>query len=80
MRKYINGVLLTCDRCGKKRFIRGNIGAYGWMSGFGRDLCPDCAKEFNELLDETLKNGDGTVYHEVITDVIAKFPWNGGKK
>lgn len=56
MRNYINGVLMTCDRCGKKRFIRGNIAAYGWRNLLDQtDICPECGKKLDEMYLDYIK-------------------------
>ena len=66
MRNYIHGVLVTCDRCGKKRFIRGNLGAYGWHILFGKDICPKCNEELVERLDEFMDVEDSELYFAMI--------------
>jgi hypothetical protein len=61
----INGQLMTCDKCGKQVFLRAigegeTDGGYtrwnkfepfpdGWSVEEG-DLCPDCTKEYQEML------------------------------
>lgn len=60
MRK--NGVLLECDRCGKSILLwknkDGNFeeppGDWGHYSG--KDLCPECAKEYEDVMREFFKN------------------------
>lgn len=60
------GKLYICDRCGNTRFV-GYVGAIdrsGWIDPFGifeklegweiwegKNLCPDCAKEYHQRIE-----------------------------
>lgn len=60
MRK--NGVLLECDRCGKSILLGKNKNGdfeeapVNWGHYSGKDLCPECAKEYVDIMREFFKN------------------------
>lgn len=56
MRKYINGTVVQCDYCGKKRFIRGKLANYGWVSVRDKDYCPKCWEEGCRKLNDPFKD------------------------
>ena len=52
------GSLFTCDRCTKEYFYENNYEAMcvdenvtGWGERLGKDLCPQCLKEFDSRVD-----------------------------
>lgn len=54
MREPIKGYIMTCDRCGKKDFVKGIPENGGWVQVFKEDICPDCAKELNTFMSKFL--------------------------
>ena len=48
-----NGVLFTCDRCGKEQFIEKSAWCPpGWISPNSNcDLCQDCADLYNKMMN-----------------------------
>ena len=53
------GSLFICDRCGKEHFFENGWettyvdDVSGWSEELGgKQLCPDCSKELNKILDK----------------------------
>ena len=49
-----DGVIYTCDRCGKKKIYDNDQLAKmdGWNKYQGKDLCLNCSYEFEYLIDD----------------------------
>lgn len=62
---------MTCDRCGKKRFIRGNIAEHGWRSVFEMDICPKCGEKLDTVFKEFMKIEDEDEYMNIVGDFFS---------
>lgn len=53
------GTMKTCDRCGKKIFVTGDylseLDDQYWTKYEGKDMCPDCSREFENLIEDFFK-------------------------
>lgn len=70
MQKMINGTIVTCDRCGKTRIIRGKLANYGWRDVFEMDICPVCAKKLDDLIVDFMKSGEKVEENVDIDEIL----------
>ena len=65
MMEKIRGYKMTCDRCGKEEYVEHSrvylldvLDSYVWSKVKDYDLCPECSKKLNGLIDDFLDNGE----------------------